>query len=525
MPVLRMPADDTLGSTLGNLGASLSQALNPMNMIRAQDIQAQVQQRQWEIQHQQQLDAANANAAEVYGNANPHGLSPADLEVAKAQIRNGSYNASQTIDALKAAGGYAAAQATAGMIDAQHPEWSDAQRTSAKQQVLSGKSLSEVEQGYATAANETNKATANIGATSAAQGATTGPNAALAGAAAAGGDETGASKLIAQGNELTAPVISGPLSDPNVQAQIDKRRTQQAVAGTTPPAGAPVSSGLAAPTAVADITQKNIVAQSAPRAPGQIVPAVPATDPLTGQPVAVAPGAAPPPGVISQKGAGPDTAATAATAAAEATGKAGSDYANTVLQGGIQEGQGAQTVLNDVHQLRYLASAMNSDGPMSQLQNKLADEMYQKFGLTLTPGQSAREVFNNYVAALMGSWRKDVGIQRLALPEIQLGQLSLPNANMSLDALNSALDFVQAKAQVSDQVGRKALQYWSDQSQPIEQRANAFLSDRDKLYAPSANPADTIRKERTDKETVNTPTGPQQYKIINGQRVPWPPKQ
>jgi hypothetical protein len=521
-----MPTDTTLGDTLGNLGASLSQALNPMNMIRAQDIQAQVQQRQWEIHHQQQLDAANANAAEVYGNANPHGLSPADLEVAKAQIRNGNFNASQTIDALKAAGGYAANQAAAGMIDATHPEWSDGQRASAKADILSGrKSLAEVENDYATAASNTNKATATIGATNTARTATTGPNADLAAAAAAGGDETGASKLIAQGNELTAPVISGPLGDANVQAQIDKRRTEQAIAGTTPPAGQPVSSGLAAPTAVADITQKNIVAQSAPRAPSAIVSAVPPVDPLTGQPVTVAPGATPPSGVFSQPAQGPNAAATAETAAAEATGKAGSEYANSVLQGGIQEGQGAQKVLNDVNQLRQLAKLMNNETPWEQLQNKISDNLYQHLAITATPGQSAREVFNNYVAGLMGEWRKDVGVQRLALPEIQLGSLSLPNANMSLDALNNALDNVQAKATISDKVGRKALQYWADQSRPIEQRANDFLGERDKLYDPAANPTPAIKKERTDKETVNSPTGPQQYRIINGQRVPWPPKQ
>ena len=97
MPVLRMPTDNTLGDTLGNLGSSLAQALNPMNQIRAQDMLAQMRQREWEIRQKQMLDAANANAAAVYRNANPHNLSPADLEVAVAQIRNGQYNASQTI--------------------------------------------------------------------------------------------------------------------------------------------------------------------------------------------------------------------------------------------------------------------------------------------------------------------------------------------------------------------------------------------------------------------------------------------
>ena len=165
---------------------------------------------------------------------------------------------------------------------------------------------------------------------------------------------------------------------------------------------------------------------------------------------------------------------------------------------------------------------MNNDGPMTQLQNKLADQMYQRFGLSATPGQSAREVFNNYVAALMGTWRRDEGIQRLALPEIQLGQLSLPNPNMSLDALNGALDFVQAKAEISDKVGRAAFKAYTDQTKPIEQRANDFLAQRDQLYAPAANPAQSIKKAREDQATVNAPTGPKHYRIVNGQRVEIP---
>ena len=520
MPVLRMPADTSLGDTLGQLGSNLTQAFNPMNQIRAQDMMAQMQQRQWEIQQQQRIDAANQNAASVYRNANPYGEDPASLEVSANAIASGHGDLTKAIDGVKAIGGWKANQTAGDLYAAAHAnDLPPDQLASDVAQIRSGtKTASELASQRATAVLDTNKAVNTVGATNAA----TTPNAKEA--AAIGQPET-ATKLDTQGQLLTAPIITGSLDDPNVQAQIDKRRTQQAIAGVTPPAGQPVSSGLAAPTAVADITGKTIVAQAAPRAPGQIVPVVPPTDVLTGQPVTVAPGATPPPGVVSQAPQGPNTAATAATAAAEATGKAGSEYANAQLQGGIQEGQGAQTVLNDVNQLRELAKVMNNDGPMNQAQNKLADEMYQRFGLTLTPGQSAREVFNNYVAALMGSWRKDVGIQRLALPEIQLGQLSLPNANMSLDALNNALDFVQAKATIGDKVGRKALSYLADQDTPIEKRANQFLADREALYEPSANPATTIKKERTDQTTVNSPTGPQQYKIINGQRVPWPPKQ
>ena len=43
-----------------------------MNQIRANDMLAQMRQRQWELQQAQQRDQANANAAEVYSSFNPH---------------------------------------------------------------------------------------------------------------------------------------------------------------------------------------------------------------------------------------------------------------------------------------------------------------------------------------------------------------------------------------------------------------------------------------------------------------------
>ena len=72
-----------------------------------------MQQQRFDLQRQQQIDAANANAATVYQNANPHGLSDADLAATVAGIRNGQYNPGQTIDAMKAAGSYAANSAAA----------------------------------------------------------------------------------------------------------------------------------------------------------------------------------------------------------------------------------------------------------------------------------------------------------------------------------------------------------------------------------------------------------------------------
>ena len=456
-----MPADDTLGSTLSNLGTSLSQALNPMNMIRAQDIQAQVQQRQWEIQQQQRIDAANQNAATVYRNANPFNEDPASLEVSANNIASGHADLGKSIDAVKAIGGWQANQKAAALYAAAHPELPPDQLASDQAELIAGrKSASELANDRATAALGVNKATATIGATSAAQGATSGPNAALAGAAAAGGDETGASKLIAQGNELTAPVISGSLTDPNVQAQIDKRRTQQAVAGTTPPAGAPVSSGLAAPTAVADITGKNIVAQSAPRAPTAIVPAVPPTDVLTGQPVTVAPGAAPPPGVISQTAQGPNTAATAASTAASTAADEGTKFRAGEVTADIASGTKALTLLRTVALMRQYANLLDNDTPLNQFSQHFTQAVKNELGITLDENQSARTAFEQLGNTLIASVRGDDGIIRTAGPELQFFAKALPNAAQDRNSLNAALDQLEIKARNLSAVGDEARQVY-----------------------------------------------------------------
>jgi hypothetical protein len=484
MPFLRMESDNTLAESLGSLGQSLAQALDPARQLQAQSLVDTIQRQRFELQRQQQIDAANQNAATVYERANPHNLSDADLAATVAGIRNGQYNPAATIDALKAAGGYAANQTAANMIDAAHPEWSSSQRASAKADILSGrKNLSEVETDFANAGIATNKSTATISGTTTARGATTGPNSALAAEAAASGDPTGASKLIAQGNEAAAPVISGSLDDPNVQAQIDRRRTQQAVAGTTPPAGAPVSSGLAAPTAVADITQKNIVAQSAPRAPTAIVPQVTAIDPLTGQPVTVAPGAAPPPGVFSQLAQGPNTAATAATASAETGAQNVAKARNEDVQADIDTGKTSQNMLRNLATLRQYSYLLPNDSVIDQATATAMNAAFGDLGVTLTAGQSATNAFKAIASQMIADSRKDIGIQRLAGPEIQALATMLPNPKWDPQALGAVLNSFEGKARRAADVGALA-------RKTLGRSSDAGVSQQD--YAKYADARDAI---------------------------------
>jgi hypothetical protein len=477
-----MPADTSLGDTLGNLGAQLTQAFNPLNQIRAQDMLAQVQQRQWEIAHQQTLDAANANAAEVYGNANPHNQSPADLEVSKAQIRNGTFNLAPTIDALVAAGNLTDRQKAADLFVTSHAgTWDPDHLQSAHARILSGQTdASGAETDYANAAANTNKATATIGATNAA----TTP--AAKGAAASGQFDT-STQLDAQGQLLNAPIISGSLNDPGVQAQIDKRRELQAIAKTPVAPGAPVSSGLAAPTAVADITQKNIVAQSAPRAPGQIVPAVPPVDPITGQPVAVAPGAPVPTGVVSQVAQGPNTAATAATASAETGAQNVAKARNEDVQADIDTGKTSQNMLRNIATLRQYSYLLPNDSIIDQATATAMNAAFGDLGVTLTAGQSATNAFKAIASQMIADSRKDMGIQRLAGPEIQALATMLPNPKWDPQALGAVLDSFEGKARRGADVGalaRKTLGRSSDAG--VSQQDHSKYADaRDAILGAS----------------------------------------
>ena len=482
MPVLRMPADNTLGETLGNLGRSLTENFNPLNQIRAQDILAQVQQRRWEIQRQQQLDAANANAAEVYRNANPHNLSPADLEVAVAQIRNGQYNASQTIEALKAAGGYAAAQAAAGLVDAQHPEWSPAQRSSAKAQILAGKSLSEVEQSYANAAKDTNAATATIGATNAA----TTP--ASKEAAAIGQPET-STKLDTQERLRTAPPITGPLTDPKTQQAIDTRTIERGVAGVPVTADAPVSSGEAGPIATqraeATATGTNL-ADNATKPRGNLYPgpggfgsgpsqpAQPAQPPAPSsngptppaQPTAPAPATNPPAPVSVTNPSAPYAVPTpvsrtlpdgstlmGATTEEAATNAATNKARADTLNQAVDEGTTASRMQVKLGQLRDLETIANTTGAGNQLVTAAVKRLADA-GIVVGDRGSAYKAMDQILNTEIPDLRKASGIQRLAGPEIQAVGKQIGTASLPQPVLDNIIANEQATADL--QVQRKA---------------------------------------------------------------------
>ena len=109
MPVLRMPTDTTLGDTLGNLGRSLTEGFNPLNQLRAYDIQQQLWMRQQQLLQMQRENQARQAAIQQWGNLVPPDKLP---QIALMIYQNAPYDQVAR----------AAAEASGRLIDKTDPE-------------------------------------------------------------------------------------------------------------------------------------------------------------------------------------------------------------------------------------------------------------------------------------------------------------------------------------------------------------------------------------------------------------------
>ena len=86
MPFLRMPQDDSLAETLGRLGDALGNSLNPLNSLRAYDIQQQLFLRRQQLEQMQRENAAKQAAIQQWG----HIVPPEKLPQIAAMIYQGA---------------------------------------------------------------------------------------------------------------------------------------------------------------------------------------------------------------------------------------------------------------------------------------------------------------------------------------------------------------------------------------------------------------------------------------------------
>jgi hypothetical protein len=71
VPVLRLATDDTLGSTLGNLGQALARNFNPLSQMQAYELQYRMWLQQQQLQQMQRENAAKAAAVQQWGHIVP----------------------------------------------------------------------------------------------------------------------------------------------------------------------------------------------------------------------------------------------------------------------------------------------------------------------------------------------------------------------------------------------------------------------------------------------------------------------
>ena len=447
MPYLRMEPDNSLAETLGNLGSSLTQAFNPMNQLRAQSLLQEQQQRAFELQKERQLDAANANAATVYGNLNPHNLSPADLEVAKSQIRNGQFNPAQTMDALTATSNMTARNAAADLYAANNSGMPPDQLASDVADIRSGrKNASELASDRATAVLGVNKATQTLGAT----------NTALTPAskeAFASGQPDVGSKLDA-GTRVAATTIDP--NDPDAQAKLDKLNADRAAAGySTLPLGQAPTVTLQ-PTYDADAAARaaevarqaevgkqvgggitpsgQLFPKGPPGSPGNPLGAPVPDTPIPPAPdVSIAnpanPSATPTP-ITRQTSAGTVVGQTAPEATQSATlDKATRDN----LQEAIDAGVSAKKLTNLTARIRELADLAGTGGPEqlpAAIVQRLAD-----MNLRFTKRSEILAEMDSLFKAQIPELRKDMGVRFEAGPELSaqkqmVGASTLPPATL-----------------------------------------------------------------------------------------------
>jgi hypothetical protein len=256
---------------------------------------------------------------------------------------------------------------------------------------------------------------------------------------------------------------------------------------------------------------------------------VPQTNILTGEPVApTAPGTPQAPGTFSQTPQGPDVAATAATTAAEEGSKIAAGARVKDLTDDMNAMDSSQTLLRDIGLLRQAANALPNDTPMDQAQSAFMNRMFGETGITFTAGQSAREAFTSVAKQMIGPSRRDVGVTRVAGPELNLFDQMLPNAFQDRASLTKALDTIETKARLGLQTGKLALGV-------VAKSADGTISPQDYTdyrrakEALNAPPTETMPPGSTPPPSATelpgshaAPQLPQRYRIENGQRIPIP---
>ena len=499
-----MPGDNTLGQYLGSMADAWGQAYDPLARARAAQMGMAMQTSQFELGQKKAIDAMNANAAQVYLNANPLGEDDASLAATAAAIRSGNYNPEQWVNATTGLAKLNANRATAATLQPGSPDtagMTPGQIASAKATVLGGGSLPTFQSQVAGATSDIAKTAAALDASNAAANATPATMPELARKEAAAQTFTSPKEALitaAGGNVLSGANATSPNDLANLRANTTIFTGQNVAAGT------PINQPDVANVRGADIATKTAVAgaeaMTRPRSAtdisaGMVVdpnnPANPVTYLQPGDPVpTLKPGQV----YIPPREPNPDTVQ--ALAAAQAAGKEGAEATaknnNAVINEAQAGGWRAQQLDTKVQRLREILPYLNNQNPLQQVAGNLVNEIQQEYGVTIGPGQSARNVYNVMVNQLLPELKDDYGFQRVAAPEIALAQGGLPMGSLDAPALVRIVNALDASAQMNKHVARLAGQARSPGVGGVTPQAyNNFIAARDAL-----NPMDFLNAVR-----------------------------
>jgi hypothetical protein len=467
MPVLRMPGDDTLGSTLGSMADAWGQAYDPMARARAAQMGQQIQLSQFDLQKQKTLDAYNQNAATVFDNANPLNQDPASKAATVAAIRAGTYNAEQAVNATVGLTKLRANQATADLLNPGTPDtagMTPAQIADARAQVLSGASLPTYQSQVAGATTDIAKSAATLNAANAVTNATPSnmPDVshALAGAQVFSSPAE-AQKIAAGGNLAAGATATSPADLANQRINTTLFTGQGVAAGT--PVNQPNLTAVQNQEIAARAIQEMVASGLRARGINEVSAGVIInSNPAPGQsPVTVVPiGASPPTTLGPNETYYPprnlDPQAVQTAAAAEASGKEGGEQTAKLATDTVNEAQAAGFRANElaskVARLREIMPYLNNQGPLQQFAGDLANKIQQEWGITIGPGQSARNVWNTMVNQLLPELKDDYGFQRVAAPEIALAQGGMPMGSLDAGAILRIVNALDATAEMNKQV-------------------------------------------------------------------------
>jgi hypothetical protein len=470
MPVLRMPGDDTLGSTLGSMADAWGQAYDPMARARAAQMGQQIQLSQFDLQKQKAIDAQNANAATVYMNIPHPNDDPATVAETAAAIRAGNYNPEQWTNAATGLAKLNANRTAAGALTPGSPDtagMTPGQIADARAQVLGGASLPTYQSQVAGATTDIAKTAATLNASRAAGNATAANMPDLARALAAAQAFTSPKEALitaAGGNVAAGANATSPADLANVRANTTLFAGQPIAAGT--PVNQPDVANVRAADTAGKVTVAGAEAMARPRSPQDISagfvadpnnPNAPVTYVQPGEPTPNVP-----PGATLTPPRAPNLGTVQDIASAEAAGKEGGEATaknnNVVINEAQAGGYRAQQLDTKVQRLREVLPFLNNQNPFQQVGGDLANEIQQEFGITIGPGQSARNVYNVMVNQLLPELKDDYGFQRVAAPEIALAQGGMPMGSLDAASLTRIVNALDASAQLNKRVAQMATQ-------------------------------------------------------------------